>query len=736
MWKEYSWNSVRNNRGAAASVIVAAFISALLLSLLCSLFYNFWTYEIEGIYQSEGDWHGRLSGAIDEEAFQAIRSYANVKSAVKNEELSDEQNVVVDIRFDNIRTILTDMPKIAELAGLGPEAVSYHYTLLNLYLVRDPNDPAPRLIFPFFLAITAMACLSLVLIIHNSFALSMNARLRQFGIFSSIGATPGQIRTCLLQEAALVCAIPVLAGNLLGLLLSIGVIELTNRMLSDVEGRQWAVWGYHPLVFVFTILITIATIWFSALLPAWKLSKMTPLNAIKGSDEFQLQKKKRISSMGFLFGIEGELAENSLRAQRKALHTATLSLTFAFLAFTLMQCFLTLSKISQRMTYYEKYQNAWDIMVTVKDTGLDEIQETNKLQALPGIRSCFLYQKESAKTQLHEDELSEDFLRLGGFQAAPESYVQMLGDFWRVDAPLLILDDHSFLAYCRQIGAPERLDGAVVINRILDFTNPNFRQRDRLSYLNDEKKTTVLYQAEHEEVKTEIPVIFHTQELPVLREEYGTLNFYELVHVLPLSTWKEIKEQIAGTENDTYIRILAAENVTPKELNQLTERISQLLGTAYETETENRIQDKQNNDRMIDGMMLIFGGFCVLLATIGIGNVFSTTLSFARQRKRELARYLSIGMTTAGIKKIFCIEALIIAGRPVLLTLPITIVLIGFMLDASYLEPILFSREAPILPVLLFILAILGSVTLAYYLGGKKALQCDLAAVLRDNTFV
>lgn len=80
------------------------------------------------------------------------------------------------------------------------------YALQAMYLTRDVNDTAPRLLFPLFLLIMGLAAVSLVIIIHNVFAVSMNARIHQFGIFG-IGATPKQIRTCLFQEALSVCAV-------------------------------------------------------------------------------------------------------------------------------------------------------------------------------------------------------------------------------------------------------------------------------------------------------------------------------------------------------------------------------------------------------------------------------------------------------------------------------------------------------------------------------------------------
>ena len=106
--------------------------------------------------------------------------------------------------------------------------VDWHYSLLNMYLIRSAEDTALRWVFPFVVAVTAAACLSLVLVIHNAFAVSMNARIHQFGILASVGATPGQIRTCLLQETFVLCAGPVLAGSLLGILLSMGMVEAGN----------------------------------------------------------------------------------------------------------------------------------------------------------------------------------------------------------------------------------------------------------------------------------------------------------------------------------------------------------------------------------------------------------------------------------------------------------------------------------------------------------------------------
>ena len=82
----------------------------------------------------------------------------------------------------------------------------------------------------------------------------------------------------------------------------------------------------------------------------------------------------------------------------------------------------------------------------------------------------------------------------------------------------------------------------------------------------------------------------------------------------------------------------------------------------------------------------------------------------------------------------FCIEALVIALRPLLITLPLTAAFIVFAVRASYLNLSEFLPVATVAPIAVFSLAILGFVALAYYIGGKKILRCSMAEALRNDT--
>ncbi len=778
MWKEYSADLLKNNRASGLSVRISAFISALLLSLLCGLFYNMWKYDVERIQREEGGWHSRLTGEISGEDLEAIKHFGSVKEAVRSQNMetktqadmkeadmkgAESANIrgsetVTDLYFYDLRNVRSDTPRIAEMAGIPPEKIDYNYPLLAMYLIRDSRDTAPRLIFPMFIMIMAAASLSLIVIIHNSFAVSMNARIHQFGIFSSIGATPRQIRTCLLQEAAALCALPVLAGNVLGIAGSMGLLHMANVLLgSRVAGRHEAVFGCHPLVLTLALWVTVITVWISAWLPARRLSRLTPLEAIRSTDELQLKRRKNSPVLTLLFGVEGELAGNALKAQRKALRTASLSLILSFMAYTVMQCFFSLSGISTRETYFEKYQDVWDIMVTISNAGTDAFEEAAAVREIDGVKKAAVYQKASAKRIVTEEEMSEEMKAFGGFAHASGDFVTKNDGGWLVNAPIMIMDDESFSEYCEQIGITPRLDGAVIRNRIRDVTNPDFRHPEFMPYLKTDRReensasegaagnsgqsgsegaSSILRQSGNEAVTAEIPVLSYTDEVPALREEYATLDYYELVHFIPVSLWKAIKDRTGETKEDVSIRILGRENVTLEELNALQEEVEGILGRKYIVKCENRIQEYEANNTQIQGMKAVLGGFCVLLALIGIGNVFSNTLGFVRQRKREFARYMSVGLTPDGLRKMFCVEALVIAGRPILLTLPPTVLVVWYMLRLSYLEVEEFLAEAPLIPIAVFMLAILGFVALAYLLAWRNVRRIRLAEVLRDDTMM
>ena len=68
---------------------------------------------------------------------------------------------------------------------------------------------------------------------------------------------------------------------------------------------------------------------------------------------------------------------------------------------------------------------------------------------------------------------------------------------------------------------------------------------------------------------------------------------------VPLSLWQEIEGALGTGGGDSYIRILSQEKDSPELLDELETEAAQIIGTEYDLETENRVQEKLDNDRMI-----------------------------------------------------------------------------------------------------------------------------------------
>lgn len=240
-----------------------------------------------------------------------------------------------------------------------------------------------------FALVTAISSLSVVLMLKSAFDVSMHARIRQLGLIKSVGATDAQVRHLLLAEG---CALSlpagcagVLAGLGLSLMLVQGVLALT------AEGRT-----YEPVVefsqtsLLIALGIALVTIALSALLPARRLGKISVMRAISEGDAHydHVRRPGPLSRLiDRMLGTETRLAISSLRARRRSMRTANISIALAILAFVTLMNFETLSHLSTQETYFERYDGVWDVRVTVKGGASTEVDDefVAELSAMGGV---------------------------------------------------------------------------------------------------------------------------------------------------------------------------------------------------------------------------------------------------------------------------------------------------------------------------------------------------------------
>ncbi|WP_165172967.1 FtsX-like permease family protein [Adlercreutzia sp. ZJ242] len=233
----------------------------------------------------------------------------------------------------------------------------------------------------FYLFVMVLACIALMLIISNAFAVSMGSRVHQIGILATVGATSRQIRSALVRESLAVSLAPaalgVIGGVACGAAFVLGAIGLAER--ADIVQAAQSAFRYHPLLAVLTFTLVVLTVIASAGMPARAAAKVPPLQAIRATEEEGPSTRRRRdarppTSLRQPFGFEGELARSSMRARRSALRSTTAALVLSLLVFGSFLSFMTVSKMSVEATYYERFGTAWDFTLDVEGASVGDLE--------------------------------------------------------------------------------------------------------------------------------------------------------------------------------------------------------------------------------------------------------------------------------------------------------------------------------------------------------------------------
>ena len=551
------------------------------------------------------------------------------------------------------------------------------------------TDPDNRLALVIAAIAICLCSLSLILLIHGVFAIFMKDKIRLVGMLSSVGAAPGQIFWALVADSLLICAAPVLAGNITGAGAAALMLHVFDQVAkSALPNRLILPFAYHPVLFLLSLGLAFLTVAISAALPALKASRLTAAEAMRGTQKTGRKKKGA------------------------RLRSARLAMACSFISFGIVYSFFNLSALNSRITYYDRYENSWDVMVGIKAGKIGSISEIDQIRKISHISDAVLYQEHEARRK-----------DLG------------------ISAPVLVMDDESFLAYAESAGVKASLEGILIVNQVRDAAE-NFRERRFVPYFQEERAgEEAALCLENGEKNVYFPVQSFVYELPDLRIDYWSEEYLELVHIVPASLW-ESRAADASKTGKTMLRILSddphlrAEGLSNEEKLPYVEAIEAQVGKilsegGYEFESENRIQDQISSDAALE---LLRGGacaLCILLALMGIGNVFTVTLGFTSQRRNLCARLLSIGMTPGQLKKMFYMEALKLLSLPVLSAAVIVPAFAYFMMKAAYLDMGMGLGVIPIAPLMVFAAFTAAAVFLAYGFSAARILKCDLSEELR-----
>ena len=194
---------------------------------------------------------------------------------------------------------------------------------MNGYLINYecvfPIDGSFKALFTVAAVVALIIILTSVYCIKNSFNISITEKIRQYGMLASVGATRRQIKSSVKTEAAMLGVVGIPVGTMSGILASLILVKVVNALSA---GWLNVALSFHTSLpaLILAVILSIATIYFSATDSARRAAKVTPLEAIRNTKEIKIKsaKLKTPAIIGRIWGIGGVISYKNIKRNNKS----------------------------------------------------------------------------------------------------------------------------------------------------------------------------------------------------------------------------------------------------------------------------------------------------------------------------------------------------------------------------------------------------------------------------------
>ena len=616
---------------------------------------------------------------------------------------SDNGNVNLYVMFNKNKNIIKQSEELAKELNYNGD-INYNSTLLALYGESTYGNVMSSMggMMIIMLSLVSIGC---IIVIYNSFAISVMERKREFGLLSSIGATKKQIKKSVFYEALVVGVIGIILG-ILGAYIGIGcVILIINNLISDMlEYKLHLV--TNPLFIIIPVIFMIIVIGVSAFIPSRRASKVSPIEAIRQNDDIKINKKKiRTSKLVLkLFGIEGEIALKNIKRNKKKYRVTIVSLFISIVLFISFSSYMnytlnTASSVMGEVPY--DYQISYFGDDNNKEA-LDKINEIVKSSDVKEYVSYSVGNLSIIGDYIYSDEYLDFYKNAYG-----DDGIKALNNLKYQSIYILVLDDNSYNKYKNLIGLDK--DSVILLNR---FKGVSYGNNKRVNYdipvINNGNINIKIcnFDDDEENVDTtkycnkNIDNIFVTNKSFDLIEEFSYMDDFKLI------VNKKLYDSILDGGTDFTQFNIISDNTN--NIDKLTKELDKYNNVNYINIKESM---KQTNNLILVVKILMYG-FISLVTLIGVTSVFNTISTSMALRKREFAVLRSIGLTRGGFNKMLFFESLFFGMKSLIFALPVSIgvtILIHYSLaDMVSISTIIIPWKAIIISIVsVFIIVLL-----------------------------
>ena len=566
-----------------------------------------------------------------------------------------------------------------------------------------------------FLILAAIILAITMLVIRNSFAMSVADKTREIGTLRCLGAAPGHIRGLVLSEALGIWGMAVPAGLLAGAGAIAGVIAAVKSL--DPDDFQFITVAPAAWPYLLAAALSFLTVLLSSFGPVRITMRVPMVEAVRGNAvyrESRIRRNRKGRLLGRLLGFSGLLAAKNIRRSPRRFRTTVLSVVASVILFITVGGFAadvgvslqTAMRQSGKMDYEfsanrelaDTVQAFHDIEQKVRGmSGAASVQRTPVYamnlsvpagRVPPGYRKTYREFRSADEKKTASGAITQQLLML---EVSRENYATL-----RFEGKAPSYDElaKSGGALLCQVSSLFSSSGRFASAAFADYhSGETLSVTQTVSPAKEEKEITQTFDVKIAGLLSELPWFTPQQPDGVLVfPEEGTARFDTA------AVRKAAREKETG-DSCLYLAIRYAKGAEA----QTDAQIRKLMGTAYKTGLgfSDNYHDTVGirNNYLI--MLIFVGGFAAVVILISCINLFNTIHANLQTRKREIAMTRAIGMDRSHLIRMLLLECSLygIIGTiwGIVIGLPLQYLLLKtfhFVFAASLRAPLLMALFA------------------------------------------
>ena len=546
-----------------------------------------------------------------------------------------------------------------------------------------------------------------VFCIRNSFEISITEKTRQYGMLASVGATSKQIKKNVLYEGLILGIIGIPVGILSGLVAIFILLKVISNILKDFLGIEF-IYTTSFLAIVISIVLASITIYLSARKSAKKASKISPIEAIRNTDDIKIKAKKLRTPkiIKSLFGVGGDISYKNLKRNRKKYRTTVISIIVSVSIFIAMSAFVQYA-FGATSVYYKDYD--YNLVVNASESDINQLLEIAKNDTV---------KKYSITRQLVLDVSGKELTNhyTNEKKSADESIGVINSDNEKDYITIVAVGKEEYMRFLNKNGLKyEDVKDKVILNDS-NKTYIDSKKAYSMYRIYDYKKGDHI-NASIDDKSIDLEIAAIVDSVPM-----GLQNGYYSNGMLIVSD--EFFDKYKT--KDDMSASLYVDSSAPSELEEIAKKSS----AAKYVENIETMAKEQSAMWLVISIFLY--GFIAVISLIGVTNIFNTITTNMELRQKEFANLKSIGMTKKEFNRMIRLESMLYGGKALIIGIPIGIGL-SYLLFKSFDIGYEMTYELPLKAIGISIIAVVVLIWVIMRFSLKKINKQNIIETIRKD---